>query len=97
MRFFSFLPILTLLSIIFWYFSFYSGSFKSLWMSGDREAQELVKSGQEEKAIQVYENQLSIGAIYYKKGEFKKALSIYETQGSKEAFYNRGNTLVMLG
>lgn len=97
MRFFKYLPLLTLLFIGVWFISAYDGSFKSLWISADREAQELLKEGKEKEALSTYENQLSVGAIYYKKGEFKKALSIYETLGSKEAFYNRGNTLVMLG
>ena len=97
MKFFKYLPLLTLVLIGIWYFSSYGGTFKSLWISPDREAQELLKEAKEKEALRTFENQLSVGAIYYKRGEFKKALGVYETLGSKEAFYNRGNTLVMLG
>ncbi len=94
---FRYLPLVALLLIGVWYTSSYKGDFKSLWISPDREASELLNAGKVEEALSTYENQLSVGAIYFKRGEFKKALSVYETLGSKEAFYNRGNTLVMLG
>ena len=95
--FFRYLPLVTLLLIGVWYGSSYKGDFKSLWIKPDREASELLKAGKVKEALNTYENQLSVGAIYFEKGEFKKALSVYETLSSKEAFYNRGNTLVMLG
>jgi len=94
---FRYLPLMTFLLISIWYGLYYKGDFKSLWIRPDREASELLKAGKAEEALKTYENQLSVGAIYFQKGEFKKALSVYETLGSKEAFYNRGNTFVMLG
>ncbi|MEA1919561.1 MAG: tetratricopeptide repeat protein [Campylobacterota bacterium] len=94
---FRYLPLISLVVIVLWYIFSYNGEFKNLWISPDREASEFLKKGKVEEALKTYENQLSIGAIYYQKGEFKKALSVYETLGSKEAFYNRGNTLMMLG
>lgn len=97
MSFFRYLPLLTLLLIAIWYGAFYKGDFTSLWIKPDREAAALLKAGKVEAALKRYENPLNIGAVYYKRGAFKKALSVYETLGSKEAFYNRGNTLVMLG
>jgi len=97
MIFFRYLPLVTLLIIGIWYGSSYKGDFKSLWIKPDREASELLKAGKVEEALNTYENQLSVGAIDFKRGEFKKALHVYETLSSKEAFYNRGNTLVMLG
>ncbi len=97
MKFFRYFPLLTLGLIFVWYFSFYTGTFQSLWMKPDSQAAKLLASGKEEEALKTFENKLSVGAIYYKRAEFKKALKIYETLGTKEAFYNRGNTLVMLG
>lgn len=97
MIFFRYLPLITLLLIGVWYSAFYRGDFKSLWIKPDRVAAELLKAGKVDEALNTYENRLSVGAIYFHKAAFKKALRVYETLGSKEAFYNRGNTLVMLG
>ena len=97
MKFFKYLPLLTLLGIFVWYFTYYDGTFKRLWISADREAQQLLQENRVQEALNTYENQLSVGAIYYNRGKFKKALEVYDKLGTKEAFYNRGNTLVMLG
>jgi len=96
-KFFLSLPLLVLIAITIWYFSSYDKSFKRLWISADKEAQQLEAKGEVEKALKVYENKLSIGAIYYKRGDFKKALAVYEESSTKEAFFNRGNAFVMLG
>lgn len=97
MIFFRYLPLATLLLIVMWYSLWYKGDFASLWIKPDRAAAKLLKAGKVEAALKMFENPLCIGAIYYRRGAFKKALSVYETVGSREAFYNRGNTLVMLG
>lgn len=97
MIFFRYLPIISIVLILLWYIFSYKGEFKNLWINPDREASILLKQGDIEEALDTYENKLSVGAIYFQQGEFKKALSVYESLGSKEAFYNRGNTLVMLG
>ncbi len=96
-RFFILLPFLTALIIGLWYAFIFDKEPKRLWISADAEAQSLQKAGKLEKALSTYENKLSIASIYFQKGDFKKALDIYELISSKEAFYNRGNTLVMLG
>ena len=96
-KFFLSLPLLVLIAITIWYFSSYDKSFKRLWISADKEAQQLEAKGEVDKALKVYENKLSIGAIYYRRGDFKKALAVYEESSTKEAFFNRGNTFVMLG
>ena len=95
--FFLLLPLLTALIIGLWYGLLFKGEYKRLWVSADREAGMLQKEGQLKEAMATYENRLFVGAIYFKQGDFKKALEIYEQTSSKEAFYNRGNALVMLG
>ena len=96
-KFFLFLPLLVIIGFVVWYLSSYDKSFKRLWISADKEAQQLEANGEVEKALSLYENKLSKGAIYYKRGDFAKALEVYEETSTKEAFFNRGNTQVMLG
>jgi len=96
-KFFLFLPLFVLIGIGIWYVSNYNKSFKRLWISADKEAQQLEVKGDVKKALALYENKLNVGAIYYKRGDFVKALEVYEETSTKEAFFNRGNALVMLG
>lgn len=96
-KFFMFLPLFVLIGIGIWYVSDYDKSFKRLWISADKEAQQLEAKGKVEKALTLYENKLNVGAIYYKRGDFVKALEVYEESSTKEAFFNRGNVFVMLG
>jgi len=96
-KFFLLLPLLVLLAMSIWYITNYDKSFKRLWISADKEAQQLEAKGDVEKALLLYENKLNVGAIYYKRGDFAKALEVYEETSTKEAFFNRGNALVMLG
>ena len=96
-KFFILLPLITTILIALWYTVVFDSEYKRLWISADAEANALQKEGKVKEAIATYENRLSVGAIYFQKGDFKKALEIYEQTSSKEAFYNRGNALVMLG
>ena len=96
-KFFLFLPLLVLFTIGVWYLTLYEQSFERLWLSADKQAQVLELNKQAKEALEIYENKLSIGAIYYKKGNFTQALHTYESLSSKEAFFNRGNAQVMLG
>ena len=96
-KFFIFLPLFTITIIGIWILFFYDNSLQRLFISADAQGEMLLKQGKEEEALKTFTNPLSIGAIYYKNGNFKKALEVYETLNSKEAFFNRGNALVMLG
>lgn len=96
-KFFIFFPLIISLLILVYVGMFYRKPMIRLFISADKQAQEFEKKSQLDEALKTYENKLSIGAIYFKEAKFKEALKEYEGSNVKEAFYNRGNTLVMLG
>ena len=48
MKFFFYFPFVTLLAIAIWFFSLYQGSFQSLWIKPDAQAQKFLNAGNEE-------------------------------------------------
>ena len=91
------MPVLVFIVSIVWYFVYYQGSFKRLWISADQQAYLLYQKGQYLQAAQIFEGAAFKGSAFFKAGEFKKAVAMYSTLSDAPARLNLANSYLMLG
>ena len=92
-----FVPAVTLLGIVAWYFSAYRGDFVSLWLTPDQQAYRYYEKKAYKKAEVLFEDPAFKAASYYRDHNFSEAARIYKEINSTTGAYNRGNALTMFG
>ena len=68
-----------------------------LWLTPDQQAQRFFSRGDFKLAAETFEEPMWQGAAWYRAGEFKQAAEAFSKQSTPEAYFNRGNALLMLG
>ena len=91
------MPVLVFIVSTVWYFVYYQGSFKRLWISADQQAYLLYQKGQYLQAASIFEDAAFKGSAFFKAGEFKKAVAMYSTLSDAQARFNLANSYLMLG
>jgi len=92
-----FIPVLTLLGILFWYFTLYRSNFVSLWLTPDQQAYKLYEKKEYKKAQTLFKDFAFKAASYYKDHNFTQAAIIYKEINTTIAKYNQANALTMFG
>jgi len=69
----------------------------SIWKTDDQQAQEYFDTGEYAKAAQLFTDPMRQGVAWYRAKEFKEAAAAFGRSATTEAFYNRGNALLMMG
>jgi Ca-activated chloride channel homolog len=72
-------------------------SWTGLWFTPDQRGQRLANRKQYAEAAAAFTDPMRQGAAWYRGGEFEKAEQAFARVASPEAFYNQGNSWVMLG
>jgi len=75
----------------------FGGGWKDFWLTADQRGGRLFEQGLYLEAAEVFENPERRGVAFFRGGDFESAASVFGRMRSPEAFYNRGNALVMLG
>ncbi len=96
-RLLTLLPIIAIIAVLGWYWFFYQGSFKALWITADQQGYQFYKKGHFMQAAQAFEDSAFKGSAYYQAGEFKKAAAIFATLSDANSRYNLANAYVMQG
>ena len=74
-----------------------SGCSADYWFSPDQQGDRLMKSENFEDAARAYVDPLRKGVAFFRAGEFEAAAVAFGRLNSAEAYFNQGNSLVMLG
>ncbi len=72
-------------------------SWTSLWFTPDQEGRRLFDSGKCAEAAKAFHDPMWQGAAWYRSGNFKLAAAAFARRETPEAFFNKGNALVMSG
>ncbi|UCC85323.1 MAG: tetratricopeptide repeat protein [Gemmatimonadota bacterium] len=86
------LGLLGLITLIVW-----NRSWTAVLLTPDQRAQRLADQSRFVEAAELFSDPLRRGAALYRSGDFKAAASAFTRSNVKEAYFNRGNALVMLG
>lgn len=69
----------------------------SIWLTPNQQGQRCFRRGDFKLAAELFEEPMWQGAAWYRAGEFKLAAEAFSKHSTAEAYYNRGNALLMLG
>ncbi len=69
----------------------------SLWWTPDQQGHALFEQGAYAAAAAAFEDPMWQGAAWYRAGNFKQAVASFSRRETAEAFFNKGNALVMMG
>ena len=69
----------------------------NLWLTPDQQGDHMMKREKYTEAAERYIEPFRRGEAFYRAGEFKKAAIAFGQDDSAEAFFNRGNVLILLG
>ena len=69
----------------------------SIWLTPNQQGQRYFTRGDFKLAAELFEEPMWQGAAWYRAGEFKLAAEAFSKHSTAEAYYNRGNALLMLG
>lgn len=72
-------------------------SWVALWFTPDQEGRRLFERGKYAEAAKAFHDPMWRGAAWYRAGEFKQAASEFSRRETAEAYFNKGNALVMTG
>jgi len=75
----------------------YAFEWQELWQTKDQQASKMLKSGDAEKAAQLYQDPNWKGTAHYKNGNFEQAVEAFSQSDSIDANYNRANALAKQG
>lgn len=92
-----FVPALALIGVLAWYFSAYTGNFKSLWITNDQQAYIYYGNKEYGKAAATFDDMRFKAAAFYRDSDFKAAQRIYQPMDDPVACFDRGNAFVMYG
>lgn len=90
---------LLLLAAVAWfaYTTMEPVSWKDWFLTPDQQGDHFMRSREYMNAAKVYRDPMKKGTAFYRAGEFKDAASVFSRLKSPEAFYNKGNSLLMHG
>ena len=74
-----------------------TGDWNDLWLTSDQQAQRRADSGDHAAAAELYSDPMRRGTQWYRAGEFERAAAEFGRIASADAYFNRGNALVLQG
>lgn len=72
-------------------------SWTGLWFTPDQQGRRLFDRGQYAEAAKAFHDPMWQGAAWFRAGDFKQAATAFSRRETPEAFFNKGNALVMVG
>jgi len=74
-----------------------TGCKPGFWLTPGQEGDRLMKAEKFQEAAKAYHDPLRKGVAFFRAGNFESAVSQFNRTNTAEAFFNKGNSLVMLG
>lgn len=74
-----------------------AGCRADFWLTPDQAGDRLMKADNFEAAAKMYIDPFRKGVAFFRAGDFKAAASVFNRINTAEAYFNKGNSLVMLG
>ena len=74
-----------------------AGDWSDWWLTSDQQAQRMADSGDHAAAAQLFSDPMRSGTQWYRAGEFERAAAEFGRLASADAYFNRGNALVLHG
>jgi Ca-activated chloride channel homolog len=94
---FRVLPALLFLGACVWAWRSAEGSLTNLWLTPDQQGARLVARQRYAEAAEHFRDPLWQGTALYRDGQFEAAAAAFARVDSPEAFFDRGNALLMRG
>jgi Ca-activated chloride channel homolog len=73
------------------------GCESGFWLTPDQQGERLLVANKFQEAAKVYVDPFRKGVAFFRAGDFKAAVSVFERINTAQAYFNKGNSLVMLG
>ena len=72
-------------------------SWAGLWFTPDQQGRRLFERGKFAEAAKVFHDPLWQGVAWYRAGDFKEAAAAFSRRETPEAYFNKGDALLMTG